>query len=113
MPGKKTTTIDAESGVVTLINVYEVAPDQQAELSQLLAEATEKVMRHQPGFVSVSIHRSFDGNRVANYAQWASKEDFDRMLKHPEALAQMKRFASIAKSVSPVLYEVSSVHGRP
>jgi quinol monooxygenase YgiN len=47
---------------------------------------------------------------VANYAQWESKEDFDRMLKSPEAQAQMKQFAALAKSVSPVLYRVSSVH---
>jgi len=108
----KKTTIDADSGVLTLINVYEVEPERQAELAERLAEATETVMRRLPGFVSVNIHRSLDGNRVANYAQWASKEDFDRMLKSPEAQAEMKRFAAIAKSVSPALYAVSSVHGR-
>ena len=45
-----------------------------------------------------------------NYAQWASKEDFDRMVKSPEAQAQMKRFAALAKSVSPALYKVNAVH---
>lgn len=110
MTNKKTTTIDAESAVMTLINVYEVAPERQTELAQLLADATEKVMRNLPGFVSVSVHCSFDGTHMANYAQWASKEDFDRMLKNPEAQAQMKQFATVAKSVSPVLYKVSSVH---
>jgi quinol monooxygenase YgiN len=110
MAGRKTATIDAESAVVTLINVYEVAPERQAELTQLLSEVTENVMRHQPGFLSVNIHSSFDGARVVNYAQWASKADFDRMLKSPEAQAQMKRLAAIAKSVSPALYKVTSVH---
>lgn len=113
MKSKKTTTIDAGSGGVTLINVYEVVPERQAELARLLAEGTEKGMRHLPGFVSVNIHCSFDGTRVANYAQWASKEDFDRMLKNPESQARMKQFAAVAKSVSPVLYRVNSVHGQP
>ncbi len=42
MTGKKATTIDAQSNVVTLINVYEVEPGKQAELAALLAEATER-----------------------------------------------------------------------
>ena len=45
-----------------------------------------------------------------NYAQWASKEDFDRMLKNPEAQAQMKQLAALARSVSPALYKVNAVH---
>jgi len=110
MTAHPTSTIDADSGVVTLINLYEVEPEKQAELARLLAEGTEKGMRHLPGFISVNIHRSFDGKRVANYAQWASKADFDNMLKNPEAQAQMKQFAALAKSVSPALYQVTSVH---
>jgi quinol monooxygenase YgiN len=112
MTGKKVATIDAQSSVVTLINVYEVEPEKQAELVRLLAEATETVMRHQPGFVSVNIHASFDGSRVVNYAQWASKEDFERLMKSPEAQAQMKKFAEVARSVAPALYQVRSVHVR-
>lgn len=112
MTNQKTTTIDAANAVVTLINVYEVASERQAELAQLLADATEKVMRNLPGFISVCIHCSFDGTHVANYAQWASKEDFGRMLKDPQAQAQMKQFAALAKSVSPVLYQVNSIHTR-
>jgi hypothetical protein len=113
MSATKTTTIDAETDLVTLINVYEVLPERQAELAQLLAEGTETGMRQLPGFVSVNIHCSFDGTRVANYAQWASNEDFERMLKNPEAQAQMKQFAAVARSVAPALYRVYSVHGRP
>lgn len=110
MTNKKTTTIEAQSTGVTLINVYEVEPEKQAELVSLLSDATEQVMRHQPGFVSVSIHSSFDGTRIVNYAQWASKEDFDRMLKNPEVQAQLKQLAALAKSVSPALYKVNAVH---
>lgn len=112
MDGRVTATISAESPIVTLVNVYEVARENQAELAQILSDATEKVMRHQPGFISVCIHSSFDGTRLVNYSQWTSRDDFEAMLKNPEAQAQMKRFAAVAKAVSPALYKVDSVHTR-
>lgn len=103
-------TIDPQKGWATLINVFEVEPDKQAELAKFLSEATDKVIRHQPGFISVSIHSSVDGARVVNYAQWKSKEDIERVLKNPDAQAQLKRAAAIAKSVSPAVYRVDAVH---
>jgi heme-degrading monooxygenase HmoA len=113
MTANTNTTIDSKAPVVTLINVYEVAPERQAELVRLLEEATDGVMRHLPGFVSANIHRSLDGTHVANYAQWATREDFERMLKSPDAEVHRRQFAAIAKGASPVLYQVSSVHSRP
>ncbi|WP_246720861.1 antibiotic biosynthesis monooxygenase [Methylocystis sp. H4A] len=50
---------------MTLINVYEVEPEKQAEFVRLLSEATKTVIRRQPGFVSVSIHSGMDGKRVS------------------------------------------------
>jgi heme-degrading monooxygenase HmoA len=106
----QTTTIDAQARVLTFINIYEVAPDRQAELAELLSAGTDETLRHMPGFVSVNIHCSTDGNRVANYTQWASKDEFERMGKSPEAQALFRTFASVAKSVAPAIYQVSSVH---
>jgi heme-degrading monooxygenase HmoA len=105
-----TTTIDAQAKVLTFINIYEVAPDRQAELAELLSAATDQTLRRMPGFVSVNIHRSTDGNRVANYTQWASKDEFERMGKSPEAQTLFRKFASVTKSVAPAIYQVSSVH---
>jgi antibiotic biosynthesis monooxygenase (ABM) superfamily enzyme len=104
-----TTTIDADADVVTLINVFDVRPEQQAELVRILEQATVEVMRHLPGFISANIHLSIDGARVANYAQWATVEDFQRMLENPTAQVHMRRCATIANA-APVLYRVSSVH---
>lgn len=97
-------------GRVTLINVYEVAPERQAELVDLLGEVTKAEIQARPGFLSVCIHRSLDGTRVVNYAQWASKAHFDQMLRDPAAQAQFRRLASVAKGVAPVLYEVAAIH---
>jgi hypothetical protein len=34
------------------------------------------------------------------------------MLKNPDAQAQFRRVANVAKSVAPVLYRVAAVHAR-
>jgi quinol monooxygenase YgiN len=100
------TTIEKNSGVLTLINVFTVDPEKQSQLVDLLIEATEKTMRHQTGFVSANIHRSLDGKRVVNYAQWRSKSDFEAMQKNPEAGPHMKAAAALAK-FDPILCEVA------
>ncbi len=103
-------TIDAEQPNLTLINLYEVDADKQTDLACLLSDITEATIRHAPGFVSVSIHSSLDGTKVVNYAQWASKDYFEAFMRKPETHEQLKRFAALAKSVSPALYRVNSVH---
>ena len=95
--------------VITLINVLEVAPERRVELVEILEKATADVIRYLPGFISANIHCSLDGTRVANYAQWRSMEDFERMLANPEAQAHIRDATAIAKA-TPVLYRVSSVH---
>ena len=99
--------ISADNGVMTLINTFEVEPDDADHLVDLLVEATEKVMRHRGGFVSANIHKSEDGSRVVNYAQWATKGDFEAMRADPEAQIHMKQCAQVAKSFDPVIYEVA------
>jgi heme-degrading monooxygenase HmoA len=106
------TTISAQQQVVTLINVFTVAVEDQDRLVDLLVEATERVMRHLPGFVSANIHRGLDGRHVANYAQWESKEAFERMLGDPEARRHMGPILEIATNEG-YLYEVVHVEGRP
>ena len=99
------TTISKDNQVVTLINVFTVEPENQQRLVDLLVEATEKTMKQLPGFVTANIHKSADGVRVANYAQWRSREDFEAMLKNPEATAHMKPISEMVTSDAH-LYEV-------
>lgn len=100
------TTITKEKRVTTLINVFTVAAENQQRLVDSLIEATEKVMKKLPGFVSANIHKSADGIRVVNYAQWRSREDFESMMKNPEAESHIKPIMKIAK-VDAHLYEVA------
>jgi len=57
-------TIEKNRKLMTLVNVFTVSPDKQAELAALLVRATEETMRQLPGFISASIHRSVDGTKV-------------------------------------------------
>jgi quinol monooxygenase YgiN len=99
------TTISKENKVVTLINVFTVDPAKQQELVDLLIQATESSVRHIPGFISASLHRSFDGAKVAMYAQWRSAEDYRAMRKNSAALPYMEQALTLAKFESG-MYEV-------
>jgi quinol monooxygenase YgiN len=106
-----TSTIDPDSKVVTLVNVFTVEPHNQQRLVDSLIDATEKVMSQQEGFISANLHKSLDGTRVVNYAQWKNKEVFEKMLKNPTAITHMNDAFSIAK-VDGSLYEVVFVENQ-
>ncbi len=89
--------------------MFTVDPANQPQLVELWQQATDEVMRHQLGFVSASIHRSYDGTKVINYAQWETREAFTAMFQDPEASAHLTKLAEIG-TPSPVLCEVVSVH---
>lgn len=99
------TRIAIDQDVVTLVNVFSVAPDNQEKLLDMLIEATQQTMRHLPGFVSANFHRSLDGTKVINYAQWRTQEDFQAMLANPEAREHMATITEVA-SAEPHLYQV-------
>ncbi|EFW90509.1 tetracenomycin polyketide synthesis hydroxylase TcmH [Haladaptatus paucihalophilus DX253] len=100
------TTIDTETDVTTLINVFTVVPERQDELVDLLADATEETMRHLPGFVSANIHRSRDGERVVNYAQWESEADYEAIFERPDVREHMDGALELA-TADYHLYDVA------
>jgi quinol monooxygenase YgiN len=99
-------TIEKGSRFLTLINVFTVEPERQQELVTLLIRATEQTMKNLPGFVSANIHRSLDGKKVVNYAQWESMAAFEAMRKDPHAIPHMQAAAALAQ-FEPILCEVS------
>jgi quinol monooxygenase YgiN len=99
------TAISKDAQVVTFINVFSVEPANQARLVELLARATDAVVRHAPGFVSSALHRSLDGTRVTMYAQWRTLADYEAMRLDPAPAPFFKEALSIA-TFSPGRYEV-------
>ena len=106
-------TIDKDRKLMTLVNVFTVSPEKQAELATLLVQATQQTMRHVPGFISASIHRSLDGTKVINYAQWRTREDFASLQSHPQAAEHMKAAAALARFDPIVCEVVESVTAEP
>ena len=98
-------TISKDDKLLTLINVFTVGPTNQQELVALLAEATQRSVRHVTGFVSASLHRSLDGTKVTMYAQWRSLEDYQAMRANPSASPYMDRALALA-TFEPGMYEV-------
>jgi len=99
------TGISAQSGVITLINVFTVQPANQRRLVDLLTEATEVSVRRARGFVSASLHRSTDGAKVTMYAQWLSLDHYQAMRRDPVPLSFLQEALTIAK-LEPGVYEV-------
>jgi quinol monooxygenase YgiN len=102
-------TIRAGDHVVALINVFTCTPENQQRLVEAWQRGTDDLMRYLPGFISANIHRSLDGTKVVNYAQWESREAFEATLRNPEVAAYFAELARIAPP-APVLTEVVSVH---
>jgi quinol monooxygenase YgiN len=99
------TQISTKSSVITLINVFTVDPTNQRRLVDLLTHVTEGSVRHAPGFVSSSLHRSLDGTKVTMYAQWRSVEDYQAMRQDPTPLPFLQEALTIA-TFEPGMYEV-------
>jgi quinol monooxygenase YgiN len=91
--------------IATVINVFTVAPVDQAGLVVLLTSATRSSVRHVPGFLSAALHRSLDGAKVTMYAQWRSVEDYQRMRSRPDTSPFLAEAMTIA-TFDPGLYEV-------
>lgn len=101
--------IDKGQPVVTLITVHTCKAEDQQQLVELLSEALDKIYRHAPGFVAASIHKSLDGIRVTNYAQWQSIEAFEALRTNPAIQPFAQKVGEIA-SFDPHLYEISEVY---
>ena len=91
------TTISKDAKLVTFINVFTVEPANQHHLVELLARATDTSVRHAPGFVSSSLHRSLDGTKVTMYAQWRSIEDYEAMRGDPAPMPYFREALTLAR----------------
>jgi heme-degrading monooxygenase HmoA len=99
--------IEEGTSTVTLVNVFTVDPKDQQRLVEHWQQATEKVIRHLPGFISANVHRSLDRTKVINYAQWESQEAFDAMRRNTEAAGHLRELVQIG-TPAPVVCEVVS-----
>jgi heme-degrading monooxygenase HmoA len=93
---------------VTQITIVESEPDKQAEALAVMTERA-RFMARQPGFVSISVHRSLDGRRLVNYIQWQNRDLLQAAHKSPEFRKEWTRFDELTDEIHPHLYEVAHV----
>jgi heme-degrading monooxygenase HmoA len=100
--------IRENSGIVTQITTVKVPSDNQSEVLKLMAERA-RFMAIQPGFISVSLHRSEDGTHVVNYVQWKNRRELEAAHHSPEFRRKWPRFGELIREAEPCLYEVTHV----
>ena len=96
--------VSREGNLITLINVFETKPEQQQSLLDELSRFADSV-KGEPGLIGVALHRSTDGLRVVNYAQWRSEEDLGRLVK--KYAEQMNAQLQLAERANAHVYEVA------
>ncbi len=102
------TQIQADTQPVTQITIVESEPDKQAEALSLMTERA-RFMARQPGFISVSLHRSLDGRRIVNYIQWQSRDLLRSAHQSPEFRKEWGHFDQLTDEIDPHLYEIALV----
>src|SRR6266567_4400371 len=100
--------IQTDHRTVTQITVIEAEPEKQQEALSLMAERA-RFMARQPGFVSISLHRSLDGRRIVNYVQWQNRELLQSAHKSPDFRKAWGKFDDLTDQIDPHLYEVTEV----
>lgn len=93
---------------VTQITIVEPEPGHQEEALALMRERA-RFMAQQPGFISISLHRSLDGKRIVNYIQWQSRELLHKAHERPEFRKEWGHFDRINDGIDPHLYEVAEI----
>ena len=89
-------TIDKNGDLVTLINSFSCEPQNQQLLIDLRIRATEERVGRLPGIISAALHRSKDGTRVVNYAQWKSAENWENLF-HMRSGSWFREMAKYAR----------------
>jgi len=100
--------IHTDKQPVTQITIVESEPEKQAEALSVMTERA-RFMARQPGFISISLHRSLDGRRIINYVQWQNIDLLRSAHQSPEFRKKWGHFDEITSEIDPHLYEVSAV----
>jgi quinol monooxygenase YgiN len=97
-------TIQANTGIITQINVFTVPPGAQQALIDMLDEAARSCGTID-GWLSASLHRSLDGTRIVNYAQARDEAAMARIFRHLQSNGFLDRNRALGDA-HPGLYEV-------
>lgn len=100
--------IQSQNQPVTQITIIEPEAGKQTEALSLMVERA-RFMARQPGFISISLHRSLYGQRIVNYIQWQNRELLQSAHRSPEFRKEWNRFEQLTDEIDRHLYEVVKV----
>ncbi len=101
--------IDATAELQTVITTFECSPGTCGDLLDALEAAYDEFISKQPGFIAAGLHVNDAQCRIANYSQWARREDFQAMLRTDEMRRRNREIAAMCTRFEPVLYDVARV----
>lgn len=104
-------TISKDATVQTVITTFEMSPGTCQDLLDALTDAYAAFISKQPGFVAAGLHVNDAQTRIANYSQWARREDFQAMLRSDEMRARNRQISALCRSFEPVMYDVAESFG--
>jgi heme oxygenase (mycobilin-producing) len=95
---------------VTLINVFEIAPENAEEFLADWHERAE-IMRRQPGFRSFRMHRALSSEsrfQLVNVAEWDSTDALHAATSSERFQASMRKSAEkFAFTAQPAVYQIA------
>lgn len=100
-------TIAKNAEIQTVITTFEMTPGTCQDLLEALTDAYADFISKQPGFIAAGLHVNDAQTRIANYSQWARREDFQAMLRTPEMRRRNREISQLCKSFEPVMYDVA------
>ncbi|MEB3220205.1 MAG: antibiotic biosynthesis monooxygenase family protein [Nostocales cyanobacterium 94392] len=74
---KSTVTLDQTKNVTVVMVIFSVEPSRQQELLDNIMNYGGSLVKHQPGFISSTLHKSTNGQRIVNYTQWKTRQDYE------------------------------------
>lgn len=97
--------LDLDNALVTIIVLFRVKDGRQSEVVEQVKQLFA-VAQNQPGFVSANLHRSLDGAKVANYAQWTDQESLQAFRNLPETATLVEQLQDMVEDMDSHQYEI-------
>lgn len=98
--------IALEASPVVLVNVFTLDPADEPTFLPVWHDDAD-FMKRQPGFILTQLHRAMGENPTyVNYAVWEPTAHFRAAFTHPEFLAILSAYPSLAVCTPPLFQKV-------
>lgn len=91
---------------IVLINIFTLDPAKAEQFVMTQVAEYKRLQGQFPGSYTANLHLSLDRTRAANYAHFASVEDYLAMRNSPEFADHLKRLQGLVVKAEPQLYQV-------